>query len=67
MMAVWCEGCGARVLLWPGDLKGVVNSAAGAIVGYRCGSGHDGATLIDRRPDDDMPRRSASRVATLSR
>jgi hypothetical protein len=48
MMAVWCEGCGAEVLLWPTDIKGIVNTAEGAIVAYRCGSGHDGATLIRR-------------------
>jgi hypothetical protein len=49
MMAVWCEGCGAQVLLWSTDIKGIVNTADGAIVAYRCGSGHDGATLIRRR------------------
>jgi hypothetical protein len=46
MMDVWCDGCGARVLLWPTDLKGVVNSDRGLIVAYRCGAGHDGAEII---------------------
>lgn len=49
MMTVWCEQCAAQVLLWPGDLKGIVNTAEGAIVAYRCGSGHDGATLVRRQ------------------
>lgn len=48
MMQVWCDGCGARVLLWPSDLKGVVNTPRGAIVSYRCGAGHDGAELVER-------------------
>jgi hypothetical protein len=48
MMDVWCDECQARVLLWPGDLKGVVNTDRGLIVAYRCGAGHDGAELIER-------------------
>ena len=48
MMDVWCEECRARVLLWPGDLKGVINTEGGLIVAYRCGAGHDGAELIER-------------------
>jgi len=48
MMDVWCDGCGARVLLWPTDLKGIVNTPAGPVVVYRCGSGHDGAELVER-------------------
>lgn len=48
MMRVWCDGCDAHVLIWPGDLKGVLNTARGAIVSYRCGAGHDGAELIPR-------------------
>jgi hypothetical protein len=47
MMDVWCDGCQARVLLWPGDLKGIVNSDRGLIVAYRCGAGHDGAEAIE--------------------
>lgn len=58
MMAVWCEDCEARVLLWPSDLRGIVNSADGPIVAYRCGSGHDGATLVRRQPDGKPFRRS---------
>jgi hypothetical protein len=46
MMRVWCDDCHAHVLIWPGDLKGVLNTAGGAIVSYRCGAGHDGAELI---------------------
>lgn len=47
MMAVWCDRCDARVLLWPGDLTGVVNTDHGRIVAYRCGAGHAGAELIE--------------------
>jgi hypothetical protein len=47
MMDVWCDGCQARVLLWPSDLKGIVNSDRGLIVAYRCGAGHDGAEAIE--------------------
>ena len=49
MMQVWCAGCGAQVLLWPTDVKGIVNTARGAIVVYRCGAGHEGAELVERR------------------
>lgn len=55
MMAVWCDGCAAQTLLWPTDIRGIVNTVDGAIVAYRCGAGHDGATLVDRvagRPAD---------------
>ncbi len=48
MMKVWCDGCGAHVLIWPTDLKGVLNTERGAIVAYRCGVGHEGAELIER-------------------
>ncbi len=48
MMRVWCGGCDTHVLIWPGDLKGVLNTRRGAIVSYRCGAGHDGAELITR-------------------
>lgn len=48
MMDVWCDECQARVLLWPSDLKGVLNTERGVIVAYRCGAGHDGAELIER-------------------
>lgn len=48
MMRVWCEDCEAHVLIWPTDLKGILNTPRGAIVSYRCGSGHDGAELIAR-------------------
>ena len=48
MMDVWCDGCAARVLLWPGDLKGIINAAAGPIVVYRCGAGHEGTEVIRR-------------------
>jgi hypothetical protein len=48
MMDVWCDECHARVLVWPGDLKGVVNTDHGLIVAYRCGAGHDGAEMIGR-------------------
>lgn len=48
MMDVWCDGCGARVLLWPSDLEGIVNTPDGAIVAYRCAAGHRGAELIER-------------------
>ena len=48
MMDVWCDGCQARVLLWPSDLKGIVNTRHGPVVSYRCGSGHDGAESIQR-------------------
>lgn len=47
MMAVWCDRCRSRVLLWHNDIKGVVNSPRGPIVVYRCGAGHDGAELIE--------------------
>lgn len=66
MMAVWCEDCGARVLLWPSDLRGIVNTADGAIVAYRCGSGHDGATLV-RRQSDGRPLRRSGLAATAPR
>ena len=48
MMDVWCDGCQARVLLWPNDIKGIVNTVRGAVVSYRCGAGHEGAELIER-------------------
>lgn len=48
MMAVWCEGCRSQVLLWPGDLRGVANTARGAVVSYRCGAGHDGVEFVPR-------------------
>ncbi|HSK92231.1 MAG TPA: hypothetical protein VK875_13070 [Euzebyales bacterium] len=48
MIDVWCDGCGARVLLWPGDLKGIVNTADGPIVAYRCGAGHEGTEAVRR-------------------
>lgn len=46
-MAAWCDGCQARVLLWPGDLKRVVTTDRGLVVAYRCGAGHEGAELIE--------------------
>jgi hypothetical protein len=49
MMNVWCDECQAQVLLWPSDLKGVVNTDRGMIVAYRCGAGHDGAEMIQRK------------------
>jgi hypothetical protein len=49
MMDVGCDGCQAQVLLWPGDLKGVINTDRGLIVAYRCGAGHDGVEAIQRR------------------
>lgn len=48
MMRVWCDGCGTHTLLWPSDLRGLVNTPRGAIVSFRCGAGHDGAELIER-------------------
>jgi hypothetical protein len=48
MMDVWCDGCSARVLRWPGDRKGIVNTDKGLIVVYRCGEGHDGAEVVER-------------------
>ena len=47
MLDVWCDECRARVLVWPGDLKGILNTASGMIVAYRCSAGHDGAELIE--------------------
>lgn len=66
MMAVWCDDCGAQTLLWPSDIRGIVNTADGAIVAYRCGAGHDGATLVARSagaPQPSGPR--AQRVPTM--
>ena len=59
MMAVWCDGCAAQTLLWPSDIRGIVNTDGGAIVAYRCGAGHDGATLVERVAGGRVARRSA--------
>ena len=62
-MTVWCVGCRGRVLLWPGDLRGIVNTDAGAVVAYRCGAGHTGNTLVERCvPAPAVTRRGSSPI-----
>lgn len=48
MLDVWCDGCNARVLLWPSNIDGITYTARGAEVEFHCHCGHDGTELIER-------------------
>ena len=42
MFDIYCEGHGARVLLWSDCITGVVNEAGGIVLRWRCPCGQEG-------------------------
>jgi hypothetical protein len=56
MFSAYCKQCGTVVLLDPGCVRSICNTAAGIILDFRCYAGHSGQQLVRRsvRPDETV-------------
>ena len=48
MFSAYCKQCGTVVLLDPGCVRSIRNTAAGIILDFRCYAGHSGVQLVRR-------------------
>lgn len=49
MFDAWCDAHGARVLVTPGQIRGIDNLDDAIVVTFRCVCGHHGTWQADRR------------------
>jgi hypothetical protein len=56
MFSAYCKQCGTVVLLDPGCVRSIRNTAAGIVLNFRCYAGHSGVQLVRRsvRPDETV-------------
>jgi hypothetical protein len=70
MFSAYCKHCGTVVLLDPGCVRSMRNTAAGIVLDFRCYAGHSGVQLVRRevRPTLDAggPGATAQAVASAS-
>jgi hypothetical protein len=53
MFSAYCKQCGTVVLLDPGCVRSIRNTAAGIILDFRCYAGHSGQQLVRRSARHD--------------
>jgi hypothetical protein len=68
MFSAYCKHCGTVVLLDPGCVRSIRNTAAGIILDFRCHAGHSGEQLVRRsvQPTPHAAGPSATALAVAS-